>query len=64
VGRVFKVPTEAAATEVCVMIKGKLTELGCEPLNMQVLVSSSGMLLDKGEEFMSIPAELEGEEPC
>jgi len=46
------------------MVKGKLTELEREPLNVQVLMSSSGMLLlDEGEQFMSIPAELDDEEP-
>ena len=52
--RAFELPTDAAATEVRVMIDGKLTELGREPTNVQVLVSASGMsLLDEGEEFMA-----------
>ena len=60
VGIALKVPTETAATEVRVMIEGKLTELGRKPSNVQVPVSFSGMSpLDKGEEFMYIPAELE-----
>jgi len=63
VGRALKVPTEAAATEVRVIIEGKLRELGREPKNVQVLVSSSGLsLLDEGEEFMFISVDTEDEE--
>jgi len=57
------VPPEAAATEVRVIIEGKLRELGCEPTNVQVLVSSSSLsLLDEGEEFMFISGDTEDEE--
>ena len=54
VAQALEVPTEAAATEVCLMIEGMLRELGCEPAaaNVQVLVSASSMsLLDEGEEL-------------
>ena len=46
------------------MIKSNLTELGHQPSNVQVLVSSAECHWMREEEFMSIPAELEGEEPC
>ena len=60
VGRALEVPTETAVSEVRVIIEGKLRELGREPNNVQVLISTSRMsLLDKGEELMSIPVESE-----
>ena len=63
VTRALDVPTEAAATEVRVMIEGNLRELGREPANVQVLMSTSGMsLLDEGEEFMVIPVDHDGED--
>ena len=63
VARALDVPTEVAATEVRLMIEGKLRELGREPANVQVLVSASGLsLLDEGEEFMVIPVDHDGED--
>jgi len=57
VGGALEVPTETAASEVHVIIEGKLRELGGEPNNVQVFVSNSGMsLLDEG---VSIPVESE-----
>jgi len=54
-GRALKVPTEAAATEVRAIIEGKLRELGCKPTNVQVVISSSSLLLlDEGEEFIYV----------
>jgi len=53
-----------AATEVRLMIKGKLRGLGREPTNVQVLVSPCWMsLLEKGEEFLSIPVKSESNQP-
>lgn len=66
VGRAMDVPTTASTDEVRVMIEAKLTELGREPRNVQILLepSSKISLQDESGEFLVVEPELVEERPA